>query len=257
VEQPDLFFCSLEEFLIGESKEITMTSATAAVRPKIYVLIGCPGSGKGTVGEALKTEGYEPISIGEFARDEVKLKTPFGLKYKDDILGHNPNPPPEMHQEIQALVMKKVEDIMARSKGAILDGFPKTKEQCELLDSFVKERKVENDIVIVRLNVDKQKAVDRISHRQICENCSKIYHLIFSPPKKANTCDQCQTTLGERIDKGAKSPEVRIDEYAVKIQPVLNYYKNSPHFHSLDGNLPREEVLKTFMDLHRQMHEKV
>ncbi len=230
-------------------------STIGVVHPRIYILVGCAGSGKGSIGKHMESLGYDPISTGDILRKEWKRKTEFGLKYQDAIRYHISNGIP--FEEIQALVMKKIENAFSQSKGVILDGYPKTQQQCAYLDAFIQEKQLENEVVIVRLDVEKQNAVERIAYRQVCENCSKIYHTLFSPPKTEGVCDVCQEPLAERIDKDGKDPGQRIDEFEAKIEPVLNYYKNSTHFHILDANPPLEECLQAFIRFHRRMCEKV
>lgn len=231
-------------------------STTAGIHPSIYVLMGCPGSGKGTFAQAIKSEGYDHVSTGNITREEVKHETKFGLKYKDAILNHVIGGIP--FEEIQKLVEQRLEKAILEKKGVILDGYPKTKEQCELLDIFIQKKELKDKVVFVLLDVKEEDVIDRILYRQTCEKCSKIYNSKFSPSKIPNECDECHVTLTKRMDDNAKGTKKRVYEFKSKMQPVIEYYTSSNRLSKIDGNATPESCLERFFNFHRsQMLAKV
>lgn len=230
-------------------------STMTGVHPSIYVLMGCPGSGKGTFAQAIKSEGYDHVSTGDITREEVRRSTEFGLKYKDAILNHVIGGIP--FEEIQNLIEQRLEQAVSEQRGVILDGYPKTKDQCEFLDTFIQKKELKNKVVFVLLDVKEEDVIDRILYRQICEKCGKIYNSKFSPSKIPDACDMCHGTVTGRMDDNAQGTKKRVYEFKGKMQPVIEYYTNSCRLTVLDGNSTPEVCLARFADFHRLMHKKV
>lgn len=200
-------------------------STTTGVHPSIYVLLGCPGSGKGTFAQAISSEKYDHISTGDITREEVKNATEFGLKYKEAILGHVIGGIP--FEEIQKLVEQRLEKAVSKQRGVILDGYPKTKKQCELLDLFIQKNALQDKVMFILLDVKEADAIDRILYRQTCEKCAKIYNSKFSPSKIVDECDHCHGMLTKRMDDNVEGTKKRVYEFKGKMQPVLDYYTSS------------------------------
>lgn len=224
---------------------------STGVYPSIYVLLGCPGSGKGTFAQAISSNGYDHVSTGDITREEVKNRTEFGLKYKEAILGHVVGGIPL--EEIQKLIEQRLEKVPTGQKGIILDGYPKTKEQCELLDHFIQKNNLKDKVVFVLLDVKEEDAIDRILYRQTCDKCGKIYNSKFSPSKILDECDGCHGALTKRMDDNAQGTKKRIYEFKVKMQPVIDYYTNSRRLQMLDGNASPEVCLEKFSSFHHLM----
>jgi adenylate kinase len=229
-------------------------SATT-VHPTLYVLLGCPGSGKGTFAQAISSEGYEHLSTGDITREELKNGTEFGLKYKESILNHVIGGIP--FDEIQKLVEERLETAISQKKGIILDGYPKTKEQCELLDAFIQKHSLQNKSVVVFLDVKEEDAIDRIVCRQTCEKCGKIYNSKFSPSKTPNACDICPGTLNQRMDASEEGTKKRVYEFKGKMQPVIDYYASMHRLHVLDANADPKACLEKFVQFHHLMYSMV
>ncbi len=221
------------------------------VHPSIYVLIGCPGSGKGTFAQAIKSEGYDHVSTGDITREEIRKETEFGLKYKDAILNHIIGGIP--FEEIQKLVEQRLEQTLLKQKGIILDGYPKTKEQCEFLDTFIQKKKLKDKVVFVLIDVKEENAIDRILYRQTCEKCRKIYNSKFCPSKIIDLCDVCQGTLTGRMDDNLEITKKRVWEFKDKMQLVIEYYTKSNRLRVIDGNVALEVCLKRFVDFHHSI----
>ena len=216
----------------------------------LYVFLGCPGSGKGTLSQAIKSEGYEHISTGDILRAELKEPaTEFGLKYKDAILGHVLGGIP--FDEIQKLIDTQLANALTNHRRIILDGYPKTTEQCKLLEQFIQQNNLTGRTAIILLDVAAEKVIERISHRQVCLKCNHIYHALFSPAKCKNQCDACSSTLSERADADEENTKKRVREFPEKMGNVIQYYKEQKSLHVIDANAPLEECLAKFLEFHR------
>lgn len=224
-----------------------MSSIT--VHPFIYVLLGCPGSGKGTFAQAIKSEGYDHVSTGDIIRGKAQNDPAFGLKYHDAILNHVIGGIP--FEVIQQLVEERLENAISERKGVILDGYPKTKEQCELLDAFIQKNELKGKVSIVLIEVEKEKAMDRILYRQTCDKCGKIYNSKFSPSKISDQCNECPGVLIKRMDNDALLNSQRIDEFEAKMHPVIEHYASSGRLRKLDGNIAPDVCLEEYIRFHR------
>jgi adenylate kinase len=220
------------------------------INPSMYVLFGRPGAGKGTFTQTFLSDGYVPISTGDITRKEIQLQTHFGIKYKEAILNHMHTRIPT--EEIQKIVEPRLEDALQNQKGAILDGYPRTVEQCLLLDQFIEKFSLEDRIVYLFLDVEEEEAIERILYRQSCAQCDKIYHSKWSPPRVKNTCDFCYGKLYRRPDiyaEGMEGIKKRVYTFKERLHPVLDYYKNSLTL--IDTNAPLKECIDRFLKIHR------
>lgn len=218
------------------------------VTPAIYVLIGCPGSGKGTFAQAIKHESYDHISTGDVTREEVKNGTEFGVKYKEAILNHVIGGIP--FEEIQKLVEQRLEKAIEQQRGIILDGYPKTIQQCELLDAFIEKKELKDRVVFMLLDVNEEEAINRIQFRQTCEKCNKIYNLKFSPSKNPDECDDCHSALTKRMDDNIDGTRRRVHEFKNKMSPVLEYYNSTNRLKEINANFSPEVCLSKFIEFH-------
>lgn len=220
--------------------------------PSIYVLIGSPGSGKGTFTQTLLPEGYVSVSTGDITREEIEKKTPFGTKYKEAILKHLTGVIP--NEEIQNRVEQRVEEALRNQKGVILDGYPKSVEQCRHLDQLIEKFGLENQAVYLLFDVEENEAVERILYRQLCAQCNKIYHSKWAPPKVKNTCDACYGKLYRRSDTysdGMEGAKKRVYTFKERLGPVINYY--NCRLKVLNTNAPLKECIEHFHFIHQSL----
>jgi adenylate kinase len=201
------------------------------------VLLGAPGSGKGTQAELLKAElGVPHISTGDLLRAAVKAGTPLGLKAKAVMEAG------ELVSDaiVSALIGERLDSI--GSNGAIFDGYPRTRPQAEALDLLLGERGRTLDYVI-ELEVDEEALVERITGRFSCASCGAPYHDQYKLPQVEGTCDVCGShEFKRRPDDNEQTVRTRLAEYRAKTAPILPYYEERGLVRRVDGMASVEEV---------------
>ncbi|OWA32893.1 adenylate kinase [Saccharibacillus sp. O23] len=195
------------------------------------LFMGPPGAGKGTQAQVIVDAfGIPHISTGDAFRLAIKEGTPIGVKAKEYI-------------DQGLLVPDDVTNGIVRErlsqpdceKGFLLDGFPRTLLQAEALDALLLEsgRKLDH---VINLNVDPEKLLNRITGRRICKTCGTTYHVIFNPPKQEGVCDKDGGELYQRPDDNEESVRTRLEEYASKTAPLIDYYANKGLLRQIDGD---------------------
>jgi adenylate kinase len=194
------------------------------------VLLGPPGSGKGTQGERLGSElGYTRLSTGDMLREAVRKGTPLGIKAKGymDSGGLVPN------DLIIGLMKEKISEVEG---GVILDGFPRTVEQA---DALAKE--VDVDLAI-NLDVEDEELVQRLTNRRSCPKCNAVYHLVSNPPAKEDVCDKCGSELYQRGDDKAETVQNRLRVYRENTFPLIAYYEKKGKLVTIMGEGTIDEI---------------
>jgi adenylate kinase len=198
------------------------------------VLLGKPGSGKGTQAAMLSEEtGLPHLSSGAILRDEIKEKTPFGAQIEEYVLRGKIGP-----QELITDVVFSYIERKGYGAGFILDGFPRTVYQAEKLD----ERFMPTSCVLI--DVPDDLIVERISNRLTCADCGAIYHTAFRPPASRGICDLCGGRLGQRPDDNDKAIHKRLEIYRGDVQPVLDRYLSAGRLTVIDGSSSPSVVFK-------------
>ena len=201
------------------------------------ILLGPPGAGKGTQAARLQANrGMIQLSTGDMLREAVAAGTPVGLKAKE-VMARG-----ELVSDaiVSALIGERLD--AAADKGAIFDGFPRTRAQAEALDLLLSERGRKLDHVI-ELAVDEDELVKRIAGRFTCANCGTGYHDTFRPTKVPGVCDNCGSTeFKRRPDDNEETVRTRMAEYRAKTQPILPYYKARGLVRRVDGMAKVEQV---------------
>ena len=199
--------------------------------------MGPPGAGKGTQGALLaEVLGLPKFATGDLLRDAVKRGTPVGLKAKAIMEAG------ELVSDaiVSALIGEHLDSIGA--KGAIFDGYPRTRAQAEALDLLLAERGRKLDTVI-ELEVDEEALVTRITGRFSCANCGAPYHDSYKLPKLQGTCDVCGShEFKRRPDDNEETVRTRLAEYRAKTAPILPYYEQRGLVRRIDGMASVEEV---------------
>ena len=194
------------------------------------ILLGAPGSGKGTMAQKLTSDLKIPqISTGDIFRKNLKEETPLGLQVKD-IMARGELVPDEITIEI-------VKNRLAEAdcaNGYILDGFPRSIVQAEALDKF------QQIDCAINLDVDKEAIVKRLSGRRFCPDCNGTFHI--SSLTDAAVCPACGGKLVIRADDSEESVRERLQVYDVNTFPLIEYYTKQGKVLTVDGNGSIDEV---------------
>lgn len=194
------------------------------------ILLGAPGSGKGTMAQKLTTELHIPqISTGDIFRKNLKEETPLGLKVKS-IMASGALVPDDITIEI-------VKNRLAEQdceNGYILDGFPRSLVQAEALDAF------QNVDFAVNLDVDRETVVKRLSGRRFCPACNGTFHV--SSLENEKVCPVCGAELIIRADDCEETVRERQNVYDKTTLPLLDYYAKQEKLLTVNGNGTVEEV---------------
>jgi len=204
---------------------------------KIIVLMGAPGAGKGTQARLIQERlGLPQISTGDMFRELARAQTPLA----DEV------------RAVQAagmlisdeMVIRVVEERTMREdcrNGYVLDGFPRTRVQAEMLESLATEQKM--GIVAILNDVPREILERRAVGRRSCPVCGEIYNIYFKPPKNDNVCDlHPEAQLIHRADDTAEKIAVRLHTYETETAPILDYYRASGRFYRVDGTLAPEAI---------------
>ena len=187
----------------------------------IIVMLGAQGSGKGTVGVKLAEElGLVHVSTGDIFRENIKNNTELGKEANTYILAGN-LVPDELTNRILMDRLSK-EDVM--ENGALVDGYPRTEEQCKKLDEMLAELGKEVDLAI-NLDVDREELIQRITTRRVCKGCKEGYNTEYNPPKEEGICDKCGGEVVQRDDDKEDAVKQRLDIYYTNEKVILDYYR--------------------------------
>ena len=180
------------------------------------VLLGAPGSGKGTVAkELVKDLGIPQVSTGDMLRSGVARKSDLGLKAKKYMDAGELVP----DSVVIGLIDERVQHGDCRN-GFILDGFPRTIAQAEALAGITQLDKV------INLVVSDDIIIRRLSTRRSCKDCGAIYNLVTFPPKKDGVCDKCGGHLFQRDDDKEEAIKNRLVVYNRQTAPLIGFYKD-------------------------------
>jgi len=217
------------------------------------VLLGPPGSGKGTQSKRLE-EAYNivQLSTGEMLRAEVESGSALG-KQAEKLMNSGALVPDEL---IIGMISARIDQPDCRN-GFILDGFPRTTIQAEALDKMFSEKEIELDHVIemkldhvIELRVDDEAMVERITGRYTCTKCGAGYHDKFQRPAIEGVCDECGgREFSRRADDNAETVRSRLAAYHEKTEPIISYYGDKGVLKSVDGMAGIDEVTKQLKEI--------
>ncbi len=203
------------------------------------ILLGPPGSGKGTQAQMMTERYHIPqISTGDILRAAVKEGTPLGREAKRYMDQGELVP-----DEVVVGIVKDRLNASDCNSGFILDGFPRTLPQAEALDTTLKamERGIDH---VVSIEVDKDELIRRLTGRRTCRRCGAMYHIIFDPPKRDGICDRCGGELYQRDDDKEETIRARLQVYEKQTAPLIEYYRKRGILRSIDGVGEIEEIFQ-------------
>jgi adenylate kinase len=202
------------------------------------ILLGPPGSGKGTQGERLQEDFRLPYyATGDILRKAKKEETEIGKRAKE-YMDRGDLVPDEV---IIGIIAERVQQDEA-ADGFILDGFPRTMPQAEALDEKMDELGREITAAVL-IDVPEGEILRRLGGRRTCEkNPSHIYHLEFNPPKQEGVCDEDGAKLVVRDDDKPEVIKNRLVQYREKTEPLMDYYEGKGILQRVDGGQSPDEV---------------
>jgi adenylate kinase len=205
--------------------------------PKIIVLMGAPGAGKGTQARLLQERLHLPqVSTGDMFRalkeahtplaEEVRVLMAAGQLVPDDVT-------------IRVVRERTAQDDCRN--GYILDGFPRTPAQAAMLETLAVEQG--NAIQAIEIRMPRELLARRMTGRRNCPVCGEIYNIYFRPPKVDNVCDlHPQTQLVHRADDRPETVEARLATYEAQTRPLLDYYQAKNVLFVVDGTREPEDI---------------
>jgi len=183
------------------------------------VLLGAPGSGKGTVGKILAENlKLAHISTGDLFRENLKNETELGKEAKSYMDKGELVP-----DELTVRMLEKRMEESDVENGAILDGFPRTTNQAVVLDKLLESKGNKVDMAL-NIDVPFDEIVERIANRRSCRGCSAIYNVVFNPPKQEGICDECGGELYQREDQKPEVVQNRLEVYKSSSEALIAYY---------------------------------
>ena len=206
------------------------------------IMLGAPGAGKGTQAKMIADKyGVPHVSTGDIFRANIKNGTELGMeakKYMDQGL----LVPDEMTVKI---LLDRVSQPDCKN-GYVLDGFPRTIPQAEVLDKALAELGESIDYAI-DVDVPDENIVKRMSGRRACVSCGATYHVVHVPPKKEGICDRCGSELILRDDDKPETVKNRLDVYHKQTQPLIDFYTKKGVLKTVDGTVDMQDVFKAIV----------
>jgi adenylate kinase len=220
------------------------------------VLLGPPGAGKGTQAKRIE-ERYEipQISTGDLLRQSAAAGTPSGLAARA-VMARG-----ELVSD--DLVCEMVRERLVQpdcKRGYVLDGFPRTGAQAGWLDALLDDKLFDNSRptrawpIVIRLDVDYNQLLLRITGRRSCPTCGRIYNVHLQPPRFDELCDDHATKLVTRNDDRLEVIEPRLMAYQEQTRPVADYYQRTGRLVSVNGELPMDEVTEQIFRILEDHH---
>ena len=207
---------------------------------KELIFLGPPACGKGTQTAKLAEHfGFPHVDTGSLLRAEISAGTENGKIAKQFIDKGNLVPV----ELVGAIIKDRLSQDDCKN-GFILDGFPRSVEQADLLEVIRKELDGDNEVDFraTYFDLPTDILIARIVNRRSCKNCGEIYNLKFKPPVKENVCDKCGGELVQRKDDNEETAKARFDTYFNETAPLIEYYKDKDVLTTIDANGSIDEV---------------
>ena len=206
------------------------------------IMLGAPGAGKGTQAKMIADKYMVPhISTGDIFRANIKNGTELGMEAKK-FMDQGQLVPDE-------LTVKILLDRVAKDdckNGYVLDGFPRTIPQADVLDEALNKLGDKIDFAI-DVDVPDENIVNRMSGRRACVNCGATYHVVHVPPQKDGICDRCGNELVLRDDDKPETVKNRLKVYHDQTQPLIDFYTQKGILKSVDGTQDMNDVFASIV----------
>jgi len=205
------------------------------------IMLGAPGAGKGTQAKMIADKYQIPhISTGDIFRANIKNGTELGKEAKKYMDAGQLVP--------DELTVKLLLDRVANEdckNGYVLDGFPRTIPQAEVLENALTKLGEKVDYAI-DVDVPDENIIRRMSGRRACVACGATYHIVYNPTKEEGICDRCGAALILRDDDKPETVIKRLDVYHAQTQPLIDFYSSRNVLRSVDGT---QDLMKVFEDI--------
>jgi len=206
-------------------------------RPPTVALMGPPGCGKGTQARILaERAGLVHLSSGDIIRENIRTGTELGKAFEEAMEKGELGPT----HLVTDMMRDRLIGLAEAGQACVLDGFPRTLQQAEMLAGLGLPD------AVVLFSVTTEEVVRRISGRLSCA-CGAVYHKTDAPPKKPDVCDRCDGALFSRPDDEEATVRVRMDEYTGQTLPLLDYYRRAGKLVEIDGAASPDEVTGRIM----------
>ena len=206
------------------------------IKKRNLIFLGPPGAGKGTLSDPLmKAEQLTHISTGDILRAEIKNGTELGKNAKAYMDQGKLVP----DQIVADMVGKRLASEDCKG-GFILDGFPRTVAQAELLEQVMKKIGMTLDAAVL-FDAPEDLLLKRLTARLTCRSCGASFNKIFALPKKEGVCDNCGGELFQRSDDSLETAQNRLKVYREQTSPLIDYYIGKGLLCKIDSSLPKEE----------------
>jgi len=201
------------------------------------ILMGPPGSGKGTQAKLLSVElGIPHISTGDMLRSEIASGSDLGNRVKAIVDSGK-----YVDDDLMIELIDHRLSLADAKAGFILDGFPRTDNQAQALDRLFDEKKYPLPKVI-EMKVSDELLIERLTGRLSCPSCGAAFHKSFNKPKVAGICDKCGAALITREDDSAATVKRRLQVFETQTRPLLAFYKDAARLYIVDGSLAVDEI---------------
>jgi adenylate kinase len=210
------------------------------------ILLGPPGAGKGTQSKYLEDHFHlKQLSTGDMLRHAVATGSPVGTVAKSYMEGGKLVP----DEVVVGVISEAIADLPKDTAGFILDGFPRSVAQAEVLDGLLAKIAKTIDAVVV-VDVADETLVKRISGRFTCGSCGEVFNDFFRLPKTEGTCDRCgSTNFKRRSDDNEATVRERLVVYHNQTKPLIDYYQARGKLHIINGEQPIEDVQRRINEI--------
>jgi adenylate kinase len=204
------------------------------------ILLGPPGAGKGTQAKSISNKLSIPhISTGDIFRKNISEKTPLGIEARKHI--------DRGHLVPDGLTIDIIKDRLDNedcNDGFLLDGYPRTVYQAEVLETLLEEKGGGIDTALL-IKVPREFILKRMTGRRVCLTCGASYHVIFNPPEMVGKCNLCGSDLMQRADDSEDTVNERLDIYDAQTEPLIKYYSDKNLLSVVDGTQAINSVFES------------
>lgn len=205
------------------------------------VLLGAPGSGKGTQAKILQSAlGWTQISTGDLLRAAVKAGTPLGKQAKAAMDAGEL----VTDEIVLGLMAEKMGELKG---GCILDGFPRNIAQAEALEDMLQDLGKPLDEAVL-MDIEFDVLLKRLTGRRTCKDCGQMYNIHFSPTKVEGVCDNCGGELMHRADDNEETISNRLEVYREQTQPLVDFYKSRDKLTTINALGELEDVTTRLLE---------